>query len=310
MQDSLLWVYEGQTQFWGYVLGARSGMLSKQDTLDAIAATAGDLQHRHARPRMAAAGRHDQRSDHRQRGAAAVAQLAAVRGLLQRGPADLARRRPHHPPAVRRQALDRRFRKGVLRHSRPRLGRGHLYVRRRRRDAEPGAALRLARIPPAPRLRRSPQAPLEGINAGRLPTGLHRRADQMVEERGEERKNTDLTYSGGFVVGSDGKVTSVLWDSPAFNAGLTVGDQIVAVNGRSVRCRRAEGTRSRRAAGQRPRRRAAGQERRPLPQRQSRLARRPALSTAGEGRQGPGHARRSAGAALNETNGGARCDSC
>ena len=40
MQDSLLWVYEGQTQFWGYVLGARSGMLSKQDTLDAIASTA------------------------------------------------------------------------------------------------------------------------------------------------------------------------------------------------------------------------------------------------------------------------------
>ncbi len=40
MQDDLLWVYEGQTQFWGYVLGARSGMLSKQDTLDAIAATA------------------------------------------------------------------------------------------------------------------------------------------------------------------------------------------------------------------------------------------------------------------------------
>ena len=40
MQDSLLWVYEGQTQFWGYILGARSGMLTKQDTLDAIAATA------------------------------------------------------------------------------------------------------------------------------------------------------------------------------------------------------------------------------------------------------------------------------
>src|SRR5437763_4826485 len=40
MEGSGLWVYEGQTQFWGYVLGARSGMLSKQDTLDAIAATA------------------------------------------------------------------------------------------------------------------------------------------------------------------------------------------------------------------------------------------------------------------------------
>ncbi|HET6942793.1 MAG TPA: peptidase M61, partial [Sphingomicrobium sp.] len=40
MQDSLLWVYEGQTQFWGYILGARSGMLSKEDTLGALASTA------------------------------------------------------------------------------------------------------------------------------------------------------------------------------------------------------------------------------------------------------------------------------
>ncbi|MFM9829591.1 MAG: peptidase M61, partial [Sphingomonas sp.] len=37
MRDSLLWVYEGQTQFWGYVLGARSGIVTKQDTLDAYA---------------------------------------------------------------------------------------------------------------------------------------------------------------------------------------------------------------------------------------------------------------------------------
>jgi predicted metalloprotease with PDZ domain len=45
-------------------------------------------------------------------------------------------------------------------------------------------------------------------------------------------KNSDLTYSGGFVVGGDGKVSSVLWDSAAFNAGITVGTEIVAVNGR------------------------------------------------------------------------------
>jgi len=37
MGDSLLWVYEGQTQFWGYVLTARSGMWSKQQFLDALA---------------------------------------------------------------------------------------------------------------------------------------------------------------------------------------------------------------------------------------------------------------------------------
>jgi predicted metalloprotease with PDZ domain len=40
MRDSLLWVYEGQTQFWGQVLAARSGLWTKQQTLDQLAMTA------------------------------------------------------------------------------------------------------------------------------------------------------------------------------------------------------------------------------------------------------------------------------
>ncbi|PXV56054.1 glycyl aminopeptidase. Metallo peptidase. MEROPS family M61 [Dyella jiangningensis] len=40
MGDSLLWVYEGQTQYWGYVLTARSGMWSPQQFRDALAMTA------------------------------------------------------------------------------------------------------------------------------------------------------------------------------------------------------------------------------------------------------------------------------
>ena len=43
MRDSLLWVYEGQTQFWGYVLQARAGFVSKQDTLDQYAAMMANL---------------------------------------------------------------------------------------------------------------------------------------------------------------------------------------------------------------------------------------------------------------------------
>src|SRR5436190_7118210 len=46
MRDSLLWVYEGQTQYWGYVLAARSGLLTKQQALDAIALTAATYDHR------------------------------------------------------------------------------------------------------------------------------------------------------------------------------------------------------------------------------------------------------------------------
>jgi len=40
MQNSLLWVYEGQTQYWGFVLAARSGILSNADVMDYIANTA------------------------------------------------------------------------------------------------------------------------------------------------------------------------------------------------------------------------------------------------------------------------------
>ncbi len=45
----LLWVYEGQTQFWGYVLGNRSGLFSLQDTLDSLAIIAAGMEQRTGR---------------------------------------------------------------------------------------------------------------------------------------------------------------------------------------------------------------------------------------------------------------------
>ena len=39
MRDSLLWVYEGQTQFWGYILQARAGLATKEEWLDMLAST-------------------------------------------------------------------------------------------------------------------------------------------------------------------------------------------------------------------------------------------------------------------------------
>lgn len=40
MQDSLLWVYEGQTQYWGNVLTGRSGLRSQEASRDALASVA------------------------------------------------------------------------------------------------------------------------------------------------------------------------------------------------------------------------------------------------------------------------------
>ncbi len=44
MGDSLLWVYEGQTQYWGFVLTARAGMWSPQEFRDALAMVAANYE--------------------------------------------------------------------------------------------------------------------------------------------------------------------------------------------------------------------------------------------------------------------------
>jgi predicted metalloprotease with PDZ domain len=50
----------------------------------------------------------------------------------------------------------------------------------------------------------------------------------------KSREQTDLSYSIGLTLGKGGAVASVIWDSPAFDAGLDLGDEIVAVNGTAV----------------------------------------------------------------------------
>lgn len=49
LRNELLWVYEGQTQFWGNILDARSGMSSKDVVLGAIAAAAAGLDNQPGR---------------------------------------------------------------------------------------------------------------------------------------------------------------------------------------------------------------------------------------------------------------------
>ena len=78
----------------------------------------------------------------------------------------------------------------------------------------------------------APKAPLEGITEGGYKLVYTDEPTKWIKSGEKQRKYTDLTYSGGLTIGSDDKVGSVLWGSAAFNAGLTIGTEIVAVNGR------------------------------------------------------------------------------
>jgi predicted metalloprotease with PDZ domain len=74
--------------------------------------------------------------------------------------------------------------------------------------------------------------PLEGLTKGGYNLVFTDEPTAWIKSYEKNSKSNDLTYSGGFVVGNDGKITSVLWDSAAFNAGMTVGSELLAVNGR------------------------------------------------------------------------------
>ncbi len=81
----LLWVYEGQTQYWGFVLDARARACGRRAVPRRARA---DVRRNYDRNRPGFQWRtlrgHDQRSDRGAAPIAAVSQLADERGLLQR----------------------------------------------------------------------------------------------------------------------------------------------------------------------------------------------------------------------------------
>jgi predicted metalloprotease with PDZ domain len=74
-------------------------------------------------------------------------------------------------------------------------------------------------------------APLDGLARGGYTLAYTDTPTDFFKAVEANRKNTDLTYSLGFVIGRDGKLSAVQWGGPAYNKGLTVGAQVVAVNG-------------------------------------------------------------------------------
>jgi predicted metalloprotease with PDZ domain len=233
MQNSLLWVYEGQTQFWGYVLGARSGMLGKQEVLDALAAFAATYDSTPGRgwkplidttndPITAQRSPQPWRSWQR-------SEDYYSEGLLIWLDVDR---------ILRQQSKGRR--------SMNDFARAFFGMN----DGDYGeltytfddVVATLNRIQPwdwAGYLSRrvnayTERAPLEGIEQGGYKLVYTDIPTDWFKAGEKKTKTIDLSYSGGFIVSTrDSSVTGVIWDGPAFDAGLTVGSKILAVNGRS-----------------------------------------------------------------------------
>jgi predicted metalloprotease with PDZ domain len=74
------------------------------------------------------------------------------------------------------------------------------------------------------------EAPLDGVARGGYKLIYNDTPSDFFKAAETRRKITDLTYSLGLVIGREARLTDVLWEGPAYQAGLVVGTQIVAVN--------------------------------------------------------------------------------
>jgi predicted metalloprotease with PDZ domain len=82
-----------------------------------------------------------------------------------------------------------------------------------------------------------PGAPLDGLARGGWKLVYKEVESEYLRQVEDQRKAVDFTFSLGLNVSTReyGQLSEVLWGGPAFDAGLTVGTALIAVNGREYR---------------------------------------------------------------------------
>lgn len=230
MRGSLLWVYEGQDQYWGYVLGARSGMMSKDETLEALASTAAAYEHRVGRqwrqvedttqdPVINARRPQPWLSWQRSEDYYSEGQLVWLdadtlireRSGGKRSLDDFAR------AFFGGQNVDFTPKTYTLEDVVAGLNAVEPY------DWATFLTSRIREVAPKP--------PLDGVTRGGYRLVYTDKPTTFWKAIETEQKHTNLMYSLGVIVNREGEITQVQWDSSAFNAGLTVSQKILAVNG-------------------------------------------------------------------------------
>jgi predicted metalloprotease with PDZ domain len=235
MQDSLLWVYEGQTEYWGQVLAARSGLRTRQQALDQLAITAAHYEVQKGRqwrtlqdttndeiinPRRPQSWSDWQRfEDYYDESALIwldVDTLIRERSKGARSLDDFARAFfgiNDGSFTVVTYTFDDVVK--ALNAVEPNDWSSFL---RQRLDA-------IAK-----------PVPLDGFKRGGYKLVYTDTPSEYQAATEEQRKRTDLLNSIGIEIdakdaGADGTISQVIWDSPAFNAKLIEGAQILAING-------------------------------------------------------------------------------
>lgn len=233
MQDSLLWIYEGQTQYWGYVLAARSGLMTKQETLDSLASVAAAYDHRAGRTwrplldttndpiiaeRRPKGWTSWQRAeDYYSEGQLIWLEVDSLLRELSGGARSL-------------DDFARAF-FGVNDRDWGQLTYTFDDVVRSLNQVQPHdwASFLRSRVEQT-----TEHPPLDWITRGGYQLVYTDTPTDWSKTAEKKRKGTDLSYSLGLTLGAEGAITGVAWGSPAYHAGLTIGAKLIAVNNRAL----------------------------------------------------------------------------
>ena len=230
MRDNLLWVYEGQTQFWGWVLAARSGVQTRDTVLGMIAGQAGLY------------------SDQPGREWRSVEDTTLDPIIAARKPkpyASLTRGEDYYNEGalvwleadqiIRAGTAGR---KGLDDFARAFFAPGGKPERQATYGFDDVVAALNAIYPSdwATFLRTRMEmpgqpVPLAGIERGGYRLVWKDRPNPYDDARMADSKGLNLYHSLGLTLDREGAVTASRWGGPAFNAGVVTGARIVAVNG-------------------------------------------------------------------------------
>lgn len=233
MLTDLLWVYEGLTNYWGQVLAPRAGFWSAAQYRESLAALAGGMDHVPGRAWQPLQDTADE--------AQILFNVAHDWASWRRG-TDF-----YDEGSLLWLDVDTKLRE--LSHDAKSLDDfGHLFCGIQ--DGSIGVlgygfndvVAALKRVQPYDWdafLRKlltstEPEAPLDGITRSGWKLVYTDQPNEMLGAQEQVYKYTDLTDSIGVLIDEDqtpGSLMDVLWQGPAFNAGLAPGMRLIAVNG-------------------------------------------------------------------------------
>jgi predicted metalloprotease with PDZ domain len=231
LQNAQLWVYEGQTQYWGNVLAARSGLVSASGARDALAATA---------------ARYDSVAGRSWRAVQDTVNDPILNARRPLGWANWQRSEDYYSEGqliwldvdtrIRELSGDKRSLDDFARAFYGIDNGSFLPAFYSFEDV----VATLNKVQPydwSGFLRskldgHGPGAPLDGLARAGWKLVYTDTPTDLIKGADERNKSTDLSYSLGFTVAADGAIRNVIWDGVGFRAGLAANSTIMAVNDR------------------------------------------------------------------------------